>query len=283
MLGTNDDAALVLLRHINEKRGERWRELTSDLDFTHSSRKAWALLRKLGTAPTINRSTISVIPNAVATRLLNLSKVPMERAEKKHIANVTRKEERKLEPQPTFSKNFTIDELNSAIKIMKTGKSDEYDIYAEFLKNFGTIARKWFFDLFNYILSSSTLPKSFRKIKVRAMKKPGKNGDDAAHFRSISLLSIAHKFLERIILMRIEPFIDDATPINQDGFRSGRLCVDQIATLTTKIESAFQRGDKVGIVFVRWNRVKTDESHFVPETDFTPGYGADKPLLSRTY
>ena len=37
----NNETADLLVKTLNEKRRERWYEKTSELDFTHSSRKAW--------------------------------------------------------------------------------------------------------------------------------------------------------------------------------------------------------------------------------------------------
>lgn len=88
------------------------------------------------------------------------------------------------------------------------------------------------------------------KLRVIAIKKPGKTGEEASHFRPISFLNITFKLLERLIFNRIGPAIDEATPIEQGGFRESRSCVDQIVTFTTKIESSFQRQEKVWVAFV---------------------------------
>jgi hypothetical protein len=42
------------------------------------------------------------------------------------------------------------------------------------------------------------------------------------YYRPISLLSVVYKLLERLILQRIQPLIEDVTPINQAGFRQHR-------------------------------------------------------------
>lgn len=123
----NEETANELLKSLNLNRGKRWKELTADLNFTHSSRKAWTLLRKLGTAPSINRHSSHITPNAVASRLLKLSKAPMDRKRLKSVRNQARKVKRNLRPNDNFSKPFTTAELNHAIKSLKTNKASGYD------------------------------------------------------------------------------------------------------------------------------------------------------------
>jgi hypothetical protein len=56
--------------------------------------------------------------------------------------------------------------------------------------------------------------------------------------------------LERLILQRIQPLIEDATPINQAGFRQHHSCTEQVMALTTHIETGFQHQLKTGAVFI---------------------------------
>jgi hypothetical protein len=44
--------------------------------------------------------------------------------------------------------------------------------------------------------------------------KPGKDGSDLAHYRLILLLSVMYRLLERLILQRIQPLIEAATPVH---------------------------------------------------------------------
>lgn len=250
-LNHNNDAADLLVKILNEKRRERWHEMTSNLDFTHSSRKAWGLLKKLGNDSIPSNVTPKVSPNEVASRLLSLSKAKMERKRSKLIRNQVRQMRRNLKADPCFSSEFSAEEFDVTVKAMKTGKAAGYDgIYAEFVKHLGPVARAWLRSLFNKILETAKLPRYFRQAKVIAIKKPGKSGDEVTHWRPISLLSTIFKMFERMLLHRIGLTIDDHTPVEQGGFRLSRSCTDQVLTLTTRIESAFQRGRKVGVALV---------------------------------
>jgi hypothetical protein len=94
------------------------------------------------------------------------------------------------------------------------------------------------------------LPKSFKRVKVIAIPKPGKDGSDPAHYRTLSLLSVMYKLLELVILQLIQPLNKAATPVHQAGFRKNRSCTDQVMTITTHIEAGFQPQLKTGVVFV---------------------------------
>jgi hypothetical protein len=70
------------------------------------------------------------------------------------------------------------------------------------------------------VYSTSKIPNLLKRAKVISIIKPGKDGTYPALYRSISLLSVVYKLLERLILQRIQPLIEDVTPINQAGFQS---------------------------------------------------------------
>ena len=134
---------------------------------------------------------------------------------------------------------------------MKCGKAPGYDnIHPEFLNNLGPRARKWLAMFLTRIISEKNLPKSWRITKTVAIPKPGKDPKIASSYRPISLLSMCYKLLERIILHRISPAVDEILNIEQAGFRPGRSTQDQVLALTTYVENGYQRRDKTGVVFL---------------------------------
>jgi hypothetical protein len=56
---------------------------------------------------------------------------------------------------------------------------------------------------YNDIIDTEKLLKQFKRAKLIALLKPGKDGHEAADYRPISLLSVTYKILERMILERI--------------------------------------------------------------------------------
>jgi len=72
------------------------------------------------------------------------------------------------------------------------------------------------------IFVSGKSPKEWKQADVIAILKPGKSEDNPKNYRPISLLSVMHKLMERIILKRIEPLIENVIPTFQAGFRPNR-------------------------------------------------------------
>ena len=66
-----------------------------------------------------------------------------------------------------------------------------------------------------------SIPKIWRKAKVIAVEKPGKDPSLAANYRPISLLSVCYKLLERLALQRISPTVEGLLSPDQAGFRKG--------------------------------------------------------------
>ncbi|KAL4143087.1 hypothetical protein QTP88_005458 [Uroleucon formosanum] len=146
---------------------------------------------------------------------------------------------------------FTVEEINSAIEKIKTGKSAGKDgIFPEFFKHCGVRTRLWLTAFFDNILENGKIPAIFKNTKIIAICKPKKPNDLPQSYRSIALLSVSYKLLERLIYNRISPIIDQVVPKEQAGFRSHRSCTDQVAALTTFIENGFQMNLKTIAVLV---------------------------------
>jgi len=94
-----------------------------------------------------------------------------------------------------------------------------------------------------------SISKIWRKAKLIAVEKPGKNPSLAANYRPISVLSVCYKLLECLALQRISPTVGLLSP-DQAGFRKGRSTCDQVAALTTFIKNGFQQNLKTGAVFL---------------------------------
>lgn len=240
-----------LMQLLNKNRKKNWEDTVENMDFTRSSRNAWNLLRKLGTDPVIERCQTAVSPDAIATRLLKISKVNGKDEWSHNIKNTLRIEASALQPNEDFSAPFTMTELEAAIKTLKRRKAAGYDgIYPEFIIHCGPGTRAYLLGLFNNILSSGHLPPELKRAKIIAIKKHGKSGDDPSHYRPISLLSIAYKLLERLLYNRIVGAVESILPKEQAGFRHKRSCCEQVVSLTNYIEDGFQRKVKNGAVFI---------------------------------
>ena len=116
------------------------------------------------------------------------------------------------------SKEFTLHELDEAIKILVNGKAAGIDdINTEFLKQFGPNYRKWLLKMFHACIGENNNPKVWRKAKTIAIFKPGNKSQEPKNFRPISLLYHTYKLLERMILNHLLPIIDEKVIPEQVG------------------------------------------------------------------
>ena len=141
--------------------------------------------------------------------------------------------------------------LNSSINTLKNGKAIGLDnIFTEEIKHFGPLMRKWILQLMNRCMLTKTIPKIWRKTRIIALLKPGKDPAHAKSFRPISLLCHLYKLFERLILNRLAPVAEAAIIPQQAGFRPGKSTTSQLLKLTQHIEDGFQKGLVTGAVFV---------------------------------
>jgi len=74
------DIADQLIESLDAARRARWEESTAQMNFTHSSRKSWSLLRRLGASQWPPRSTRTLVStNAVASHLVRVAKAPADK------------------------------------------------------------------------------------------------------------------------------------------------------------------------------------------------------------
>ena len=83
----------------------------------------------------------------------------------------------------------------------------------------GPRAKLWLTSFFSRVVHEKRLPQTWRQAKIIAIPKPGKDHSVAANYRPISLLSVCFKCLERLILQRIKPVLEESTIVEQAGFR----------------------------------------------------------------
>jgi len=195
------DIADHLMESLNAARQHCWEELTSKMNFTHSSRKSWALICRLSAAQQPPNSTHpSVSANAVAAHLIQVAKAPHD---KKFECQV-RMQGRTLLQQmsdKSLPHSFTEEEISAALQKTKPATAPGYDnMHVEFLKNLGPKARTWLSKFFSRITATHFIPKIWRKATVIAVEKPGKDPSLAANCRPISLLSVCYKLLECLAL-----------------------------------------------------------------------------------
>ena len=78
--------------------------------------------------------------------------------------------------EPNLTSPFRAQEFSNSITALKNGKAIGLDdIFLEELKHFGQQAKKWLLELFNRCVETNRIPKIWRKSRVIALSKPGKD------------------------------------------------------------------------------------------------------------
>lgn len=164
-----------LIRTLNINRRNKWHDTTASLNFTHSSRKAWNLVKRLGAETPKTGQHGVVTPNDVATRMMRVAKAKMDKEHKIQLKKLLRTKKKELIPCSNYSSSFTINEIKVALGKMKINKAAGFDgIYPEFLKYSGPSIQAWLAAFCSDILNTASLLKLFKKTKIIAILKPGK-------------------------------------------------------------------------------------------------------------
>ncbi|CAH1248509.1 Hypp8181 [Branchiostoma lanceolatum] len=239
----------LLTSIITESRQRRWREFVETTNLTHSSRKAWKTIRILGNDCTKAQPVPQVTTDQVAHRLLvNSQGNPNHHPPR---ANLPKADAAISEETSHFTRPFSMDDLRNATKDMKNNKAAGLDdILCEQIKHFGPLALQWLLDMLNQSLNTNRIPKIWRKSRVIALLKPGKDPSIPKNYRPISLLCHTYKLFERLILNRTAPLVDELLIPEQAGFRPGKSCTGQLLNLTQYIEDGYEKGLITGAVFV---------------------------------
>ena len=103
--------------------------------------------------------------------------------------------------------------------------------------------------LFNASLILRHFPAPFKMANIIALPKPNKNPMFPQNHRPISLLNHAGKVLERIILDRITPHVNDIIPDTQFGFKKRHSTTQQLLRMTDDITTGFLNREHTTAVF----------------------------------
>lgn len=140
-------------------------------------------------------------------------------------------------------KHFSACEVEQEIKYLNNKKSPGYDlITATALKNLPKKGIVAITQIFNAIIRIQYVPIQWKFSQIILILKPGKPNNDPNSYRPISLLPILSKLLEKLILKRIKPLIEDNNiiPSHQFGFRNLHSTTEQIHRIVSKIEKSFE-------------------------------------------
>ena len=129
------------------------------------------------------------------------------------------------------------EETVEAIDAMKTNKAAGLDcaITAEALQAGGGSMVNMIHDFCTEVYTTASPPQQWTTNIIVPLPKKG-DLSQMTNYRGITLMSIAAKVYNKILLNRIRPHVDPTLRSNQAGFRSGRSCAQQIHVLRRIME-----------------------------------------------
>ena len=236
----------ALLAKLDRKQRDRWSEAVRSIDFSHFSRKAWSILNNLTGRSRHSPRHCLVSANVIASQLARNGKC--EAVDHKSSRLVSQEVSdlgwATTPDAVNISDNFSPREFAAALQHLKTGKAPGPDsICPELILHAGAALKSWLRDFISSCLRRLKIPNIWRRALV--IPKPTKPVGDPKSYRTISLLCVLYKILERRIYARVEQLIDPLLPKKQAGFRR-----DQVVLLTQNIEDSFEAKKKAGAVFV---------------------------------
>ncbi|MEW8545066.1 MAG: reverse transcriptase domain-containing protein, partial [Candidatus Thiodiazotropha sp.] len=153
-----------------------------------------------------------------------------------------------------FNDEISLTEVESAIELTKIGKSPGPDsIYAEFFHFGGSNLKEAVLYIFNLSWTSGTLPEAWKEALVKFLRKHGKSDYySPSSYRPISLTSTLCKIMERIILSRLEGYVEgkNLMDVEQEGFRRYHCTTYAVLKLVQAIREGFNSKERTAACFI---------------------------------
>ena len=153
-----------------------------------------------------------------------------------------------LTPDPEYRFFFGLGDLEKAIKSVNNKSSSGPDkITNKMLKNVSPEFKLLILELFNETIRQNSLPSIWKESVITMIPKKMKGSPNPKDYRPISVTSCLAKLCERLVLNKLNSFMDKYKLIvkQQSGFRKHRQTRDNIFILIQKITESFNRKKKV--------------------------------------
>ncbi|KAM7289011.1 uncharacterized protein ISCGN_029148 [Ixodes scapularis] len=129
-----------------------------------------------------------------------------------------------LAPDPGMDSPFTPGELEAALHVGKAHTAPGPDkVTMTMLRNLPDQSKEEYLKEINNVWATGKLPEEWKHSSVVPIPKPGKDKGSITNYRPISLTSCTCKVMERMVLKRIEWFLETTGGFHatQTGFRPG--------------------------------------------------------------
>ena len=150
-----------------------------------------------------------------------------------------------------FNDPFTFDELQRAIRRLRSTAAGPDLIHNDMLKNLSTLSLNSLLAFYNHVWSTNEFPSTWREATVIPVLKQDKDGTDPLHYRPIALTSCLCKLMERMVNDRLVWFLENAGFFDsaQCGFRRNRCTTDHLVSLDSAVRQSFASKQHTFAVF----------------------------------
>ena len=166
---------------------------------------------------------------------------------------------------------FSGQEMADQLRRMKRKKAPGMDgVCTEHLLHLGPRAQEVMLRLFNMSWRSAEVPSVWRRAVIIPIPKAGKDPQDVASYRPISLTSHVAKLMERMVSARVTHLLDrdNVIPAEQVGFRRGRSAEENLGRLIQEVQDGWNRPAPRG----RPSDGKTAARYILTAYDFSRAY-----------
>ena len=103
--------------------------------------------------------------------------------------------------------------------------------------------------LFNYCLSSASIPNEWKSHKITPIFKSG-DRSLVSNYRPISLLCVISKVLEKLVYQNVIEFLRPQLSPYQFGFLSNRSCLHKLLTFLSHVTQAINCRSQLDVIFL---------------------------------
>lgn len=107
-------------------------------------------------------------------------------------------------------------------------------------------------DIFNKCMELGYWPEQFKLACVVPIKKSGKPSNRVSSYRPVSLLSSFSKLFERLVLEKLNAFIEESNiiPASQYGFKKSHSATHQAVNLAAQIKTTIKNKKSIGMLAI---------------------------------
>jgi hypothetical protein len=136
---------------------------------------------------------------------------------------------------------FTNSELEAAIKGLKNGRArDGAGVFAEMIKNGGTMLSNVLLGLYNQVISVNTMPpETWKCSTVSVLYKSGEQ-NKPENYRPITIIPLLYKLYAKLLYARLHPILDREQSMDQAGFRPHFSTLHHMSTFALIQEKAHE-------------------------------------------